>query len=51
MKSLEQSIGNLREFHFVKELKFFPFSLRNYSRDEEISYSRTLEIVGIGAKD
>ena len=51
MKILEQRIGKLSEFHFVKEFRLFPFSLKNYSRDEEISYSRTLEIVRIGAKD
>ena len=51
MKILEQSISKLSEFHFVKELKFFSFSLWDYSRDEEISYSRALGIVGMDAKD
>ena len=50
MKSSEQSIGVLIKLHFVKYLKFFSFPLGNYTRDEEISYSRVLGIVGIGAK-
>ena len=47
----EQIIGKLSEIHFVKDLKFFSFTLWKYSRDEEISYSKELGIVGIGAKD
>ena len=50
MKSLEQSIGELGEFYFEKDLKIFSFPLWIYSRDEEISYSRALEIVGMDAK-
>ena len=51
MKRSDQSIGELSEFHFEKELGFFSFPLRNHSRNEEISYSRTPGIVGIGAKE